>query len=65
MPTPEVNAVRLNKLYNELETHPEVVDFLNEKFNELNGRRNKTEFSRCLTFFLLGRMFEQNLKEKT
>lgn len=59
----ETNFAKLKKLYAELETMPEVVDKLNEHFVELDGLQNKTEFSRCLTFFLLGRLFERGLKE--
>ena len=62
----ERNVGILTALYEELGHNPDLLEVLNEKFVELDGVQNKDEFSRCLIFFLLGRMFEQGLtKEKT
>jgi hypothetical protein len=51
----------LDRFYAELEgaASAELLAELNEKFAELEGKKNKTEFSRCLTFFLLGRVYEK------
>lgn len=49
----------LTKVFAELEKQPRLVQELNQYFVDMDGRKNKTEFSRCLTFFLLGRVFEK------
>jgi hypothetical protein len=45
--------------YKELEKDEALRSDLNKVFHDLVGRRNSTEFSRCVMFFLLGRLFEK------
>jgi hypothetical protein len=58
------NMSKLEELYNEFEHLPELIDELNIHFAGMDGRKNKDEFSRCLVFFLLGRIYEQKYGEK-
>ena len=54
------NTDLLCKLQAEFESELDLQDELNEKFAAMNGRKNGTEFSRCVVFFHLGRLFEIN-----
>lgn len=53
------------KLYDEFEHLPELIAELNEHFAEMDGAKNADEFSRCLVFFMLGRMYEQKYGKGT
>jgi hypothetical protein len=50
---------KLNEMEKELESFPELLEELTDKFCQLNGVKDKDEFSRCIVFFLLGRLYEQ------
>lgn len=58
------NVKLLEEMINELATQPELRDELNEHFQELDGVKGRDEFSACITFFFLGRLYERQLKHK-
>jgi hypothetical protein len=43
----------------ELDSNPLLLEELNDKFQALDGVKDSTEFSRCVVFFLLGRVYER------
>ena len=59
----EENTKRLDAMVDELALQPDLVAELNIKFSEMDGRKNKDEFSRCLVFFFYGRLYERKLSE--
>ena len=50
---------KLNALLKELEKKPDLVTDLNIHFANLVVKHDKQTFSACLTFFLLGQMYER------
>lgn len=59
----ENNDGELTKLFEEWKATPELVEALNEHFAAMDGFQTATEFSRCVVFFLLGRIYEKKLQE--
>jgi hypothetical protein len=58
------NIKLLEEMIDELAEQPELRDELNEHFQGLDGTKGRDEFSACITFFFLGRLYERQLKQK-
>jgi hypothetical protein len=54
---------KLTEMFKEFAATPELVEALNEHFAAMDGFQTATEFSRCVVFFLLGRIYEKKLQE--
>ena len=50
---------KIKEMEKDLDNFPDLIIELNERFDDLEGLKNKVEFSRCIVFFLLGRLYEQ------
>lgn len=50
-------------LYAELEKFPQLAQELSDNFFEMDGCKGKDELSRCMVFFMLGRLYEQKYGE--
>jgi hypothetical protein len=59
------NVKLIEEMSEELYNQPELRDELFLHFQGLDGTKGIDELSACLTFFLLGRLYEQNLKSTT
>lgn len=62
----ENDIMHLNLLYQELLNDKDLVEELMTHFYSVDGVQSKDEASRCLIFFILGRLYEQKItKERT
>jgi len=63
MPTKSDDTKELEAMVNGIGT--ELAVELNEHFAGLDGKKGRDEFSACVLFFCLGRLYERKVNAKT